>query len=101
MKSQTNISKRYEKDLLKALNIYVSFNSIKSNLIIENLDFKEAFIKGCIGLLGNSVKFQNFIRDLYYNKLKKKYYFASIEEIDLANIFINLLDSKKKVIFIF
>ena len=101
MTSHINISKKYQKDLIKSLNIYANYNSIKSNLIIEKFNFKEPFIKACIGFLGNSNKFQIFVRDLYSNQLKKKYYFTSVDEIEIAKIFIKLSNNKNKINFIF
>ena len=48
-----NIIGLREKYLIKSLNIYANSKEILPNLLIENFDFREPFIKACLGVLGN------------------------------------------------
>jgi len=99
MKSNFNFQGKYERDILNFVTEYAASPLIAPHLKIYPYDFKEAFIKACIGALPNSKRFRDFINDFYSDNLKKYYFFSSKEEIDIANIFI--CSKKKRITFFF
>jgi hypothetical protein len=85
---------KYEKDILNFLRIYANSSLLIHDLKINSYDFREAFIKACIGHLGSSENFLYFIKDFYFNNLKKRYFFYSKEEIDVARLFVESVEKK-------
>ena len=94
-----DFSIKFEKDLLNYLKILVSKKKYKKILRQNDYDFSNCFIKGLIGRLNASKEFQQFILDLYFKKLVKKYYFRSLEEIEVAKIFLKKNKAKTSLIF--
>ena len=94
MKKNSNYLGQYEKDSLNFINIYANSLFLSKFLKIESYDFREAFIKSCIGHLGGSKRFIDFSRDFYTKKLKKNYFFHSQEEIDIGKLFIRSINKK-------
>lgn len=84
----TDFSLRFEKDLLNCLKILVSKKNYKKILKQNDYDFSQCFVKGMIAKLSGSEAFKLFTLDLYSKKLLKRYYFNSLEEIDVAKIFL-------------
>tara|TARA_Y100000294_G_scaffold177993_1_gene206222 strand:- start:1017 stop:2453 length:1437 start_codon:yes stop_codon:yes gene_type:complete len=82
----TYFSIKFEKDLLYSLKILSSDKKLKNILNESEYNFTNCFIKGLIGSLSASREFEIFISDLYSRKLKKKYFFNSLEEMEVAKI---------------
>ena len=95
----TDFSIRFEKDLLSCLKILVSKKKYKKILKQDDYDFSNCFVKGYISLLSGSKEFLLFIKDLYSKKLLKKYYFSSVDEIEIAEIFLKKYKLKTSLFF--
>ena len=87
-----NTSIKYQKDLVKFLKIYISNNNLKTLLNSSKYDFSQSFVKGIIGVLGKSDNFNNFTKDLYAKKIKKQYSFETLEEKEIAEIYLSRYD---------
>ena len=98
-------SSRFEKDILNCLSILVLKKSYKKILKQSDYDFSNCFIKGMIGIVSESSEFTRFVSHLYSKNLLKKYYFNSLEEIEVAEIFLKkyklktILSLKNKFIY--
>jgi len=81
-------SSRFEKDILICLSILVLKKNYKKILKQSDYDFTNCFTKGMIGVVSESKEFTRFVSHLYSKNLLKKYYFNSLEEIEVAEIFL-------------
>ena len=100
-------SSRFEKDILFGLNILVSKKNYKKILKQSDYDFTKCFIKGLISLLTSSNEFTRFMFHIYSKNLDERYFFNTLEEIEVAEIilkkykFKTLLILKNKFIYYF
>ena len=91
-------SSRFEKDLLICSKTLVSKKNYKKILKQSDYDFTNCFIRGLFGQLSGSKEFCRFVLHLYSKKLLKRYKFVSLEEIEIAEIFLKKYKSKTLLI---
>ena len=81
-------SVQFKKDLLRSLKIYIENNELKSFLTSDKYNFVGPFSKALANVIAESKNFYIFRKDLYEKKMKKKYSFETIEEKEIAEIFL-------------